>query len=62
MQEISMQEISEGFGSNIPLCYLELVQKCIDYDPEKRPDPLDLLEELHKSTNKSTPTTNKSII
>jgi serine/threonine protein kinase len=33
--------------SNIPQCYLELKEKCMDIDPEKRPDTLDLLEELH---------------
>ncbi|CAB5390567.1 unnamed protein product [Rhizophagus irregularis] len=44
---VIMQEISEGYGSNTPQCYHELMQKCKDNDPEKRPDPLDLLEELH---------------
>ncbi|RGB41980.1 hypothetical protein C1646_684221 [Rhizophagus diaphanus] len=42
-----MQEISGCYGSNIPQCYYELMQKCINNDPEKRPDTLDLLEELH---------------
>ncbi|CAG8579781.1 9234_t:CDS:2 [Rhizophagus irregularis] len=34
-------------GGYTPQCYHELMQKCLDDEPEKRPDTLDLLEELH---------------
>jgi serine/threonine protein kinase len=44
-----MQELVPQRG-NIPQCYLELKEKCMDIDPEKRPDTLDLLEELHMFT------------
>ncbi|CAB4399438.1 unnamed protein product [Rhizophagus irregularis] len=33
-----------------PKCYHELMQKCLDADPEKRPTTLNLLEELHAFT------------
>ncbi|PKK65777.1 hypothetical protein RhiirC2_754603 [Rhizophagus irregularis] len=33
-------------GCYTPQCYHELMQKCLDDEPEKRPDTLDLLEEL----------------
>jgi serine/threonine protein kinase len=33
-----------------PKCYYELMQKCLDADPEKRPTTLNLLEELHVFT------------
>jgi serine/threonine protein kinase len=33
-----------------PKCYYELMQKCLDADPEKRPTTQDLLKELHAFT------------
>jgi serine/threonine protein kinase len=33
-----------------PKCYHELMQKCLDADPEKRPTTRDLLNELHTFT------------
>ncbi|CAB5360972.1 unnamed protein product [Rhizophagus irregularis] len=41
---VIMRELISGCYT--PQCYHELMQKCLDDEPEKRPDTLDLLEEL----------------
>ncbi|CAB4399439.1 unnamed protein product [Rhizophagus irregularis] len=40
----------ELVSRNDPQRYYELMQKCLDDDPERRPDTKDLLEELHTFT------------
>ncbi|PKC71481.1 kinase-like protein [Rhizophagus irregularis] len=46
---VIMRELTLGnyYNINNPQCYHELMQKCLDNDPENRPNTLDLLEELH---------------
>ncbi|GBB99327.1 hypothetical protein RclHR1_03490009 [Rhizophagus clarus] len=42
-----MRELVSYSSSNTPQCYYELMQRCLNLDPEKRPDTFDLLEEFH---------------